>query len=98
MKTPKSPYQEVTDAENEKILGTLTGKAWSKMSRALGRAKYYGSTIGGDILHDALQMSGSIGGKHRQSLVDAIQGAKAPSIPLLGMQPEPPKDNEKKRL
>lgn len=75
MKEPRSAWEELTDPANERILGTLTNRAWRKMARVMARAQYYDTPVPVDVLHTALQMSGSIGGDHRKDLVEAVRGA-----------------------
>ncbi len=76
MQAPKSPHQEITSEDNERILGTLTARAWARWQVTAARKEFFEDHAGENVLRRALQSSGAIGGEHRRDLVEAIQGAK----------------------
>lgn len=79
MEKPRSPHREVVDRENTDILGTLSNEMWATFQEAKTVADFYDLP---ELLSDLLQglrISGAIDGDHRKDLVQAIQGAKAPT-------------------
>lgn len=86
MKGRRPSHQELTAEENERILGTLTPRAWAKLSVLALRAEFYNQDFEkakfvkpmDRLVHEARQSSGSIRGQHRRDLVDAIQGVQDP--------------------
>lgn len=86
MKQRRAGYQELTDPDNERILGTLTSRAWGKLAVLSTRSAYYNQKLEelGTInpldclIHEARQSSGSIKGEHRKDLVEGIRGAQMP--------------------
>ena len=86
----RSPHEELTDARNERILGTLTPRSWHMLSVLATRAKFYDMDIDPaelehpmlTLVEEARQSSGSIRGEHRKDLVDAIKGAQPQNVGL----------------
>jgi hypothetical protein len=88
----KGAYAELTVAENERVLGTLTTRSWGHMAVARTEALYFSVENVEDLvrlphpleyaLKFGLQSSGSIDGAHRRDLVEAIKGSQMPSFGL----------------
>lgn len=88
------PHEELTDPENEKVLGTLTAEAWRGLSVEAITAKWYSLDLDVErlvqenvnplelLIHEARQSSGSIRGEHRKDLKEAIIGAPVSTTSL----------------
>ena len=88
MKRRDPHHKELTNPENEKFIGTLTPRAWAKLTVLATRADFYGLNVeelreltkkGVDpvsfLLHEARQSSGSILGEHRKDIVEALKAS-----------------------
>lgn len=108
-----SAHQELTDEENERILGTLTHEAWVGLSVENIASDWYRldtdleylkniKNPAEKLVHEARLSSGSIEGAHRRDLKEAIIGAVPQggslSVPIIN-QPvaQAPQVAEKKR-
>lgn len=102
-------HEELTREENERINATLTHRSWHKLSVLRLRAEWYklGATLEEiatldhpveDLVHEALQTSGAVGGEHRKDLVEAIKAqAPTPTVGLSMGTPEPPAEEAPKK-
>lgn len=102
-------HQELTDEENEKILGTLTHETWVGLSVEIVASEWYrldtdlsyldeiDVSPATRLIHEARLSSGSIGGEHRKDLKEAIIGAPASatnlSVPIVNANGQPTAQN-----
>lgn len=99
-----NPTQELTDEENERILGTLTHEAWVGLSVEAISADWYDLDTdlsallkkkppSSALVKEARISSGSIEGNHRrdikEALIGAPQGQSNLSVPI-SVNPQAP--------
>lgn len=84
MEKPRAPFRELTDADNVDILGTLNPRLWAAAQRAHARADFFelDPRVGQDWIIMGLMRTGAINGDHRRDLVQALQGARPPTVAL----------------
>jgi hypothetical protein len=92
MRKTRATHEDLVDPDRERVLGTLTSKAWAKLSYLEARSKWYSMTPQeiadleydpmDEVLHTARQSSGSIGGAHRRDLVEAMRVSSQPQTGL----------------
>lgn len=86
----RAPIEELTKPENEKINGTLTPRAWAKLSVLEARAKFYAPGMDpakvehpmAGLIHTARQSSGSVRGEHRKDLVEGMKAQGGGAVGL----------------
>ena len=99
-----NPVGELTDEENENFLGTLTDEAWVGLSVEAIASEWYSfdtatdmmnllkkTSPSGALMRRAMLSSGSIEGKARSDIKEALIGSPAQqsnlSVPIVNMQP-----------
>lgn len=92
MRKTRATHEDLVDPERERVLATLTPRAWAKLSVLEARSQWYSMTpeeiVAKDfdpmdeVLHTARQSSGSIGGQHRRDIVDAMRVSTQPQTGL----------------
>jgi hypothetical protein len=86
---PIPPYQELNSQKNLRRMADINWDLWSIREEAKILADFYElPELIGDM-DDGLVSTGSIEAGHREAMVEAIQGQKAPQLSL-GVGPAPP--------
>jgi len=90
----RQPHEEVVGEKNERQLATLTPEAWHGLVVLRARSAFFDMDALLDevehptegLIHEALQMSGAIGGEHRKDIVESLRatvgGATNPGLSL----------------
>ena len=89
MQKPTTPFKEVVADENKLYTGGHTEASWAEFQRCMNLADFFGIPFGKEALDRSSKMTGSINGEHRKDLVQALQGAKAPRLALVGQEAPP---------
>lgn len=89
----KTAHEEMVGEKNERQLASLTPETWHGLVVLRARAKFFDMdkpledlqhpTEG--LIHEALQMSGAIGGEHRKDLRDTLIAASPTQASPLGI-------------